>query len=105
MRLRRDLRKDLRDPALGVDQEGGTGDAHVGLAVHLLLTPDAVEVGDLVVLVGQGGEVEPVLVWGLALGRDRVGRAADEPRGSALVVVAVVSNPAGLGGGSGGVRL
>ena len=56
--LRRGLLDHVRDLALGVDDEGRALDAHVLLAVHGLLDPGAVEVGDRVVGVGEQGEVE-----------------------------------------------
>src|SRR3954454_22734600 len=103
--LGRDLRKHLRDLALGVDQEGRAADAEVGLAVHLLLAPDAIEVGDLVVLVGEEGEVEAVLVGEVSLCLDRVRRDTDDSRAGAGVVVAVVAHAARLGRTTRRVRL
>src|SRR3990172_7698621 len=46
---------------LAVDQEGRALDAHVRLAVHALLRPDAIGFADLAVLVGSKGEGKLVL--------------------------------------------
>ena len=62
-----DLRPDPRDPAVGIDQERGAADAHVRLAVVLLLDPRAVGLGDRVVLVGQQRERQAELLAERAL--------------------------------------
>ena len=80
VRLRRDLREDLGDLALGVDQEGRPLHAHVLLAVHRLLDPGAVGLGDGVVGVGEQGEVEVVFAGELRDRLDLVGGDADHPR-------------------------
>src|SRR5215831_16306773 len=51
-----DLRPDLRDPAGAVDDHGGALDAHVLLAVQVLLLVHAVELRDRSVLVGEQRE-------------------------------------------------
>src|SRR5690606_12574699 len=50
---RSDLREDLRDPAFLVDHEGRPLVAPVLPAVHRLLLPDPVRLGDLVVGIGE----------------------------------------------------
>ena len=95
--LRRGLLDHVRDLALGIDDEGRALDAHVLLAVHGLLDPGAVEVGNRVVGVGEQGEVEPVLAGELRDRLDRVRRDADHPGAGGLVVGAAVADAAGLG--------
>src|SRR3954465_3042511 len=65
------------------DEERGALDAHVGLAVVLLLDPDAVVLGGLVVGVAEQREPEAVLVGELAQRLGSVGRDAqyDSVRG------------------------
>ena len=50
--------EDLLDLAVGADDEGRAGNAHVGFAVHRLFHPDAVSFGTGVFVVGQEGEGE-----------------------------------------------
>ena len=66
------------DLALLVDQERRADDAHVGLAVVLLLPPHAVRLGDGVVGVGQQREPEGVLLVELELLRRLVGADAED---------------------------
>ena len=55
------LLEDVLDLAVGGDDEGRPGDAHVGFAVHRLFHPDAVGFGAFGFGVGQEGEGEGVL--------------------------------------------
>ena len=65
---------------VGADEERRAHDAHVHLAVHLLLLPHAVRLGDGVVDVGQQREAEAVLGVELRLRRRLVGADADDRR-------------------------
>ena len=105
MRLRRGLRDHVHDRAVGVDDERRAVHAHVRLAVHLLLAPDAVLLGDGVVRVGEQREVEVLLVVELRDRRDRVGRDAEHGHAGGLVVAAVVADAARLRRAPGGVGL
>src|SRR5205085_8133032 len=67
--LRAHLVPGLGDLALLVDQERRTDDAEVLLAVHALLAPHAVRIGDRVVLIREQREAEPVLGVELLLAR------------------------------------
>src|SRR5687768_12062683 len=62
-----DLRPRLLDLPLLVHQERGADDPLVLLAVHRLLAPGAVRLGDRVVLVGEEREPEAVLLVELRL--------------------------------------
>jgi len=75
--LRADLVPDLGEGAVGADEEGRADDPQVLLAVHGLLPPDAVGVGDAVVGVGEQGEAEPVLGVEAGQGGRVVGADAD----------------------------
>ena len=70
---------------------------HVLLAVHRLLDPGAVLLGDLVVGVGEQGEVEIELVGELGDRLDLVGGDADHTGVGGFVVGAAVADPASLG--------
>src|SRR3954453_21295892 len=71
--------------------------APVGAAVPRLLHPDAVGLGHGVVLVGQQGEAQVVLVRELLDARDGIGRDAEHDRAGGVVVGRVVADPARLG--------
>src|SRR3954462_6029893 len=105
VRLRRGLRDDVHDGAVGVDDERRAVHAHVGLAVHRLLAPGPVLLGDRVVGVREQREVEVLLVVELADRLDGVGRHAEDADARGLVVGAVVANAARLRRAAGGVRL
>src|SRR6266851_7809632 len=60
--LGRDLVPGLGDLGLGVYQEGRADDPHVLPAVHAALPPYSVGLGHCVVLVGEQGEPEAVLL-------------------------------------------
>src|SRR5205085_3369055 len=70
--LRADLVPGLLDLALLVDEERAADDAHVRLAVELLLAPDAVGLRDRVVGVREQREPEAVLLVELLLLRGQV---------------------------------
>ena len=89
------------DLALLVDEERRADDAHVGLAVDLLLAPHAVRLGHGVLGVGQQREAEPVLVVELLLLGGQVG--ADAEDGGVADVAGDVAQAAGLGACSPGV--
>ena len=55
------LLEDLFDLALLIDQEGGSMNTHVRSSHKLLLSPNAVSVRNLMVLVGQKGEGKAIL--------------------------------------------
>ncbi len=64
--------------AVGTDDEGGPFDAHVLLAVHALLLPDAVGFGRFMVAIGQQGERQVELVLELGLRFGLIGGDADD---------------------------
>src|SRR6187399_3775665 len=78
--LRADLRPGLLDLPLLVHEERGADDPQVLLAVHRLLTPGAVRLGDGVVLVGEQWEPEPVLLVEFGLLGGLVGADAEHGR-------------------------
>jgi len=55
-----DAAKDLRDAAVGVDDEGRSQDTHVFAPEHHLLTPHTVRVGDRMIRIGdeREGQIE-----------------------------------------------
>ena len=103
MLFRLHLREDPGDLALGVDDEGGAQHAHVLLAVHRLLAPGAVLLGDRVVGVGEQGEAEVVFAGELGDRLDLVGRDPDHPGAGRGVLVGAVADAAGLGRAARGV--
>src|SRR5260221_2887169 len=80
-------------------------DAHVLLAVVRLLLPDAVLVRDLVLGIGEEGEVEVVLLRELRLARLVQDADAEDGRLARLETRQVVAERAGLLGAAGGVVL
>ncbi len=91
-----DLGKDLADHAPGIDDEGGSLNAHVFLAVHALLFPDAESRTDLFLGIGQERERQPMLLDELAVGLDAIGTDTDHPRAGLLVVRERVAKGTGL---------
>lgn len=96
VRFRMGTRQDVGDLLIGVDHERRARDAPVGAAVHVLLHPGAVGLGDAVVGVGEQGEVQAVL--GGEGGQDlrRVGGDAEDPGVPRGVVLRAVADVAGL---------
>ena len=103
VRFGRDLWEDLGDLAVGADDEGRPLHAHVLLAVHRLLDPGAVLLGDGVVGVGEQGEVEVEFAGELRHRLDLVGGDADHACARCLVLGAAIAHAAGLGRAAGGV--
>src|SRR6185369_40246 len=100
-----DLLPHLAHGSRGVDQEGRALDAHGLLAVHVLLAPGAIGFGDLVIGVGEEGEVEGVLVAELAVTRHVVGGDAEDHGVLGPYLGAAVAEGAGLLGAARGVVL
>jgi hypothetical protein len=90
------------DVAGFVEDEGGAFGAQVLFAVEFFFDPDAVEVDDGVVFVGDEGEGESVLLDELGVALDGVGADAEE-EGFLFDLGPGVAEGAGLGGASGGV--
>jgi hypothetical protein len=65
--------ENVLDFAIGADDEGGSGDAHDFLAVHVFLLDDAVSFGDFLVGVGQEGKGKLELILKFLLGFWRIG--------------------------------
>jgi hypothetical protein len=84
------------DAAVGVDDERRALGAHVGLAVHRLLHPDAVQLADGVVGVGEQREVQIALVVELLDLRDAIRRDADDLHTGLRVVVRAIADRARL---------
>src|SRR4029077_18420559 len=92
-----DLVPDVADDAFLVDQEGRPLDAHVFAAVHALLDPRTIGLGDLSLLVGGEDEGELVLLLELVVPGHSVAAEADD-HGLALAEAGeAVADPAGLG--------
>ena len=89
-------RMTLRDVALRVDHERRAFDAHVGLAVHLALAPDAVALRHLVVRVGQQRERQAVLLLELHVRRLVVGADPEHDRPALTEGVVAIADPTGL---------
>src|SRR5688572_19667646 len=103
--LRLDLLEHVRDAPRRVDDERGAEDAVVLAAVHRLLAPDAVGLGDRVVLVGEQRERQRELVAKLPVRRDAVGRDAEHDGSPGLHVGPAVAELAGLRGAAARVVL
>ena len=95
--------EDVRNLALGSDQEGSTGDAHHLLAVHVLLLDDAELVGDRLLLVGEERVRQFVLILEFLLGGRRVGRDAKHGNAGSGELCICVAEPARFYGSTGGV--
>jgi hypothetical protein len=95
--------EDVGDLALRADQEGGTGDAHHLLAIHVLLLDDAELVGDGLVLVGEESVRQFVLVLELLLGGRCVGRDAEYGDAGPGEFCVCVAEPARFYGSTGGI--
>ena len=95
--------EDVGDLAVRADEEGGPGDAHHLFAIHVLLLDDAELVGNGLVLVGEEGVGQLVLVLELLLGGGCVGGDADygDPGPGKLAVC--VAEPARFYGSTGGI--
>ena len=68
MAVRLDFLKDMRDFAVLADDEGGSGDAHDFLPVHVFFLQNAVSDGNFPVCVGQQSERQLFLIGELSLG-------------------------------------
>ena len=103
--FRGDLQPSVQDPALFVDHEVAPDDAHVLLAVHRLLLPDAVPLGDGVVGVGQEREGQLPLFLELRVARLAVRTDAEHHRPHFLDSGEGVAEAARLLGATGRVVL
>lgn len=97
-----DLFEDGGDVAGFGDDEGGAFGAHVFFAVEGFFDPDAVEIDDVVVFVGDEGEGELVFLDELGVALDGIWADAEE-EGFLGDLGPGVAEVAGLGGAAGGV--
>src|SRR5262249_41363876 len=88
----------LHDRPVRPDHERAALDAHVLAAVHGLLDPDPVRLGNGVVRVRQQHEAEPVLVAEADVARDRVGAHADHAGTAGVILGHQVAELARLDG-------
>jgi hypothetical protein len=73
------------DFAVRIDQERSSCHTPVFLAIHRFLHPDAILVGDLVLLICKQNEGEIFLFLKFGLSGDRVGAYPDDDRTGCLV--------------------
>jgi len=96
------LLQDGRDAPILAEDEGGALGAHVFFAVEGFFDPDAVEIDDVVVFVGDEGEGEGVFLDELGVAADGIWADAEEV-GFLGDLGPGVAEGAGLGGAAGGV--
>src|SRR5215208_103810 len=94
----------MGDSAIATDDEGGSLGSPVGAVLPVLLNPGSVEVGDLVVLVGEQGKLEPILLGESRDGWLRVRRDPDHHGLGPLVLGRSITDAAGLSRAAGRVR-
>src|SRR5690606_14727263 len=73
-------REDLRDPAIGADDEGGADQPVILPAVELLAAPNAIGINGLPVGIGEQGEFQRVFAAESAMRLNAVRRYADHDR-------------------------
>ena len=98
-----DIGKDGLDGAVLADDEGGARDAHVFAAHELLLLPDAVLLGNRVVVVGQEWEHQVELLLKLLVGFDGVRTDAQDLGAVFVEEVSQIAEGAGFLGAAGRV--
>jgi len=97
--------EDVRDIALGTDEESGSLDAHYFFAVHVLFFEDVELLGNVFVGVGEQGVGQVVFFLELLLSRRSVGRNAEYDESGLLKFAICVAEPARFYGSTRGVSL
>ena len=95
--------EDVRDIALGTDEESGSLDAHYFFAVHVLFFEDVELLGNVFVGVGEQGVGQVVFFLELLLSRRSVGRNAEYDESGLLKFAICVAEPARFYGSTGRV--
>jgi hypothetical protein len=105
MTIRLHVLEDVRDLAVGRDEESRSRDAHHFLAVHVFLLDDAELLRDFLLGVGEQGVRQIVFFFKLLLSGRRIGRDPQNDQSGLLQLAVCVAEPARFDGSARSVGL